>query len=179
MAVPDELRHAERPPGIAGRRLYPDPLERTLAQQAPVADAVQGDSARQREILLARETVRRARHAQHDLFADAVDGEDGRFVERRGEKSTRRMGLVMLGVQQRSLIVAERLAELPILIELLLHPERSRAQEGGEAAGGDREIGLENALELQERLVIEADICDVPAGDAALAKAIVDGVSRE
>ena len=88
--VPDEQRRAERAAGVAGGRLDPDVLERPLAQDAAVADAVERDAAGQargssRPVSL----VHVARHAQHDLF--------GHLLDRRGEVHLalreRRLGL--------------------------------------------------------------------------------------
>ena len=42
--VPPVERGADRAPGVAGGRLDPEVLERALAQQPPVGDAVQRDT---------------------------------------------------------------------------------------------------------------------------------------
>ena len=47
--MPDEQRRAQRAAGVAGGGLDPDVLERALAQDAAVADAVQRDAAGQAE----------------------------------------------------------------------------------------------------------------------------------
>src|ERR671931_134691 len=53
-AVPDELRDAERAPGVAGRRLDPESLERPLAQKAAIRDAVECHATREAEVVQAR-----------------------------------------------------------------------------------------------------------------------------
>ena len=40
----------------------------------------------------------------------------------------------------------------------------------------DAEVGLEDALELEQRLVVEADVGQVLDGDPGLAQAVGDGV---
>ena len=58
--VPDEQRRAERAAGVAGGRLDPDVLERPLAQDAAVADAVQRHAAGQAQVLRCRSARARA-----------------------------------------------------------------------------------------------------------------------
>ena len=55
----------------------------------------------------------------------------------------------------------QRLLEARLLEQLLLDPHRHRHAEGGEALRGVGEIGLEQALELDERLLEEDDVVDV------------------
>ena len=57
--MPDEQRDAQRPPGIAGRRLNPDVLKRAFAQDAPVA---RRSSARRRRP--GRDCASRSRRAR-------------------------------------------------------------------------------------------------------------------
>ena len=75
--VMDGQRGAERAAGVAGRRLDPEALERPLAQQPAVADAVERDAAGEAEVLHAGLAVHVPRHAQHDLL--------GHLLDRRGE----------------------------------------------------------------------------------------------
>ena len=71
--VPDRERDAERAAGVARRRLDPESLERPLAQQPAVADAVERDAAGEAEVLHAGLAVHVARHAQHDLLGHHLD----------------------------------------------------------------------------------------------------------
>ena len=57
-----------------------------------------------------------------------------------------------------------------------LQPERDRHAERAEAARREGEVGLEQPLELQERLVVEDDVVDVAELDAGLGQAVVDRV---
>src|SRR5262249_35571163 len=68
IAVPEAERDAERAACVAGRRLNPDLLERSLAQQPPVADAVERDAAGEAEIAQTGFAVRERGHLQHHLF---------------------------------------------------------------------------------------------------------------
>ena len=67
------------------------------------------------------------------------------------------------------------LAALPQLVgeqvpeeQLLPQPHRDRHAEGLEALGREREVGLEQPLELQERLVVEGDVVDLVERASAL-----------
>ena len=73
LPVPDELCHAQCATGIAGGRLNPEPLEWSLAEDPAVADAVERHAPREAEIIQARFPMRRARHAEHHLFAHRLD----------------------------------------------------------------------------------------------------------
>ena len=77
VAMPGEQRRAERTACVAGRRLNPQSLERALAQEAAVADAVQRDAAGQAQVVAApsRVSVRAMRSmisSHHDLDRSAA-----------------------------------------------------------------------------------------------------------
>ena len=61
--VPSVQRRADGAAGVTGRGLDPDPLERPLAQQHAVGDAVQRDATRETRIALSGGFGRGARHA--------------------------------------------------------------------------------------------------------------------
>ena len=92
---------------------------------------------------------------------------------------------MMLGEQELPLDVLagaafpQVIAQQPLLEQLLLEPHRQRHAERGEAPGRERQIGLEQALELQERLVVERDVVDPVEIGAAFAQAILDRVLGE
>src|SRR2546430_4445971 len=111
-------------------------------------------------------------------FGETVHGEDRGLIERQREERACRMGLVMLGVQNLALI-AERFAQLPVHEELVLQPHRRRLEKRHEPSGGDSEIRIENALELEERLVVKADERQISGRDAARPQTILHGVRRE
>ena len=71
--VPDEERDPQRSPGIARRRLDPDVVERPLAQDAAVADAVECDPACQTQVPLAGLPVYVTGGREHDLLGDQLN----------------------------------------------------------------------------------------------------------
>src|SRR5207247_11152932 len=73
MAVPDQLSHAQCATGIARGGLDPEPLERTLSEQAPVRDTVERHAPGETQVLEPRLPMRRPRHAHHDLLAHDLD----------------------------------------------------------------------------------------------------------
>src|SRR2546428_10314187 len=73
-------------------------------------------------------------------------------------------------------LVAERVAQLAIHVELVLEPQRPGLEERRKPTGRDAQVGLENALELEERLVVEADIVQVGNGDSAGLETVLHGV---
>ena len=72
--VPDEERDPQRSHGIARRRLDPDVVERPLAQDTAVADAVEGDPASQTQVPLAGLPVYVTGDREHDLLGDQLNG---------------------------------------------------------------------------------------------------------
>src|SRR3954465_11421562 len=81
------------------------------------------------------------------------------------------LGAVELGRELLQLIRKQALLE-----QLFLQPERDRHLEGAEAARRQRDIGLQQPLELQEWLVVEHDMVERLHGDAGFGKAGSDGV---
>ena len=118
-------------------------------------------------------------------FADAVHGEDRRGLEGRGIEGAGGVRLVMLGEHQLAgdvdaghvarQVVAQHLA----LEELLARPHGEGGGKGAKAARGERQVGLEQALELQERLVVEDDVVDVLQRDPAGLQAVFDRLGGE
>ena len=92
------------------------------------------------------------------------------------------MALVVLGEEQLAVDPAarrrglERLLQVRLLEQLLLDPERHRHAERAKAARRIGEIGLEQALELDERLLEEDDMVDAVEVDACRIQAIADGL---
>ena len=118
-------------------------------------------------------------------FADPVHRQDGGFLERRGEERRRRVTLVMFAEQQARLPVEVGLpllhlvAQQRLLEQLLLQPQRHGHAERREPARRIGEIGLEQPLELQERLVVEGHIIDIGHLDAGTAETELHGLLRE
>ena len=71
------------------------------------------------------------------------------------------------------------LSDQVLLEQLLLDPDRQGVPERREATRREGEVGLEQALELQERLVVEGDVIDVLGRDSGRLEAIARGVDRE
>jgi len=81
----------------------------------------------------------------------------------------------VLGIQHAALVAAESVTNRLICVELVLDPQGAGLQKGSEAARRNAEVGLEYPLELEQRLVIERDCCQVAYSDATLAETVVDG----
>ena len=71
--MPDQECHADGTARVSRGGLDPDVLEWALAQDASVADAVEGNSASKAEILRTRLGVQMAGNLQHDFFGDMLD----------------------------------------------------------------------------------------------------------
>src|SRR5438552_2148988 len=90
-------------------------------------------------------------------LAYSVDRENCSFIEGRRKKCARRMRFVMLRVQHAPLVSAESVANCFVGVEFVLDPERTCFEEGSESAWGNAEVRLENALELEQRFIVECD----------------------
>ena len=64
-------------------------------------------------------------------------------------------------------------------VQLLLQPQRHGLDEGPEAYGRVTHIRLEQALELEQRLVVETDVVQLLRLQAGMLQAVLDGVDRE
>src|SRR5256885_14157653 len=112
-------------------------------------------------------------------FADAVDGEDRRLLERRREEGARGMGLVVLRVEQLA-VVAERASDFPVQEQFSLHPQRAGHPKLCEPARCDAELRLEYPLELEKGLVVKPDEGEVGGRDPARGlEAIPGGLERK
>ena len=141
---------------------------------------------REMQLLEQRELVAAAdRGRRRAPFADAVHGEHHRILERRGIERARRVAHVMLGEQEPVRAVEIRIdvlepAQQHVLLEQLFpDPDRDRHRERSEAARREAEIGFEQPLEFQERLLVEHDIIDVLERDTGLFEAIANRVDRK
>ena len=127
---------------------------------------------RQREAIALAVAVGRRRP-----FADAVERQDRGLLERRRKERARRVRLVMLAVENASLVLAGQLTpQLAIEEQLLLDPHRHRLAERRKAARRERQVGLDQPIELEERLVVEGDVVDRIERQPGLCQAIVDGM---
>ena len=107
-------------------------------------------------------------------LADAVHGEDGRLLEGGGQEARGGVAHVVLGEEDRPLVGLELLADDRGHPELLVEPHRHRLAEGVERAREGGDVGREHPLELQERLVVEADRVELLGPDARLVEHVLD-----
>ena len=113
-------------------------------------------------------------------LSDAVQCQDRGVLEGRGEERAGGVRLVVLGEGDALAIGApEPATDLPGQVELLFEPLRHRVHERPEAARRVGQVGLEQPLELQERLVVEPHVVEVRRIDARLGETAGDGVGRE
>ena len=118
-------------------------------------------------------------------FAHPVHGQDGGLMEGGGEEGTRRMTLVVLGEQQllRPVEVRQMLFEFRVeqrlLKQLLFQPNGHGHGERAVAARRKAQIGLKQALKLQEGLVVECDVIDCVKRDACLTQTVINRPVRK
>jgi hypothetical protein len=111
-------------------------------------------------------------HGRGRPFPHPVHGQHRGFLEGRGEEGAGGVALVVLGEQEAVLPVVARGVDLKLLLQqslleqLLLEPHRHGHGERPEAAGGEGHVGLQQTLELEERLVVESHVVDVAQAHA-------------
>src|SRR5215475_5234777 len=87
-------------------------------------------------------------------LADAVDSKDCGRIERGREESAGGVGFVMLGEKDGSFEAAV-VGDVFAHPEFIAEPDRQSLQEGSKTARSVIEIGFEQALEFEKRLVVE------------------------
>ena len=108
-------------------------------------------------------------------FADAVDGEDRSFVERRRKKRTGGVRFVVVGEDDLIAQAAtEGAADFAGQVEFGAQPRWHREHEGAEAGGSVGEIRFEEPVEFKKRLFVKYHVVDLLRRDAAGAQHIVD-----
>jgi hypothetical protein len=113
-------------------------------------------------------------------LADPVHRDDGGLLEWGREERACGVGLVVLGIHVPSPGTdTEARVELTGQEELLAEPDRQRLAEGLEARRREGQVGLEETLELRERLLIEAYEVELLGRDAGDLEAVADRVGRE
>ena len=114
-------------------------------------------------------------------FAHAIHRQDQRLLEGRRIESAGGMAQVMLGKQEalRPIHVAGKPLQFfdqqGALEQFLAQPERHRHAKRREPLGGEAEIGLQQPLEFQERLVVKGNAVDIGAADPTRRQTIGDG----
>src|SRR5262245_65278783 len=132
------------------------------------------------EIVAAAET-----HGHGRPLADPVHGQHRRLLERRWEEGRGRMTLVMFREQELFFPVgmprelSQFVAQKLLLEQLLAQPQRDRHAERSKAGRRERQIGLQQAFELKERLVVEHDIVDVVQSSSRGLQTIAERMMRE
>ena len=112
-------------------------------------------------------------------LADAVDGQEGRRLVGRREERRRGVRLVVLGEEHLALETGQRPLDERRDEELLLDPQRDRLEERRQAGRCARQVGLQNALEFEEGLVVEGHQVEVGLADAAPLQAEANRFVRE
>jgi hypothetical protein len=111
-------------------------------------------------------------------LAHAIHRENGRFREWRGVEGAGRVRLMVFGIEHFP-IESQRVADLPLHVELVLDPERAGHEERLEAAGCHAQVSLQDALELEQRLVVERHRRQLVRRDPGLFQAVVNRMLRE
>ncbi len=86
---------------------------------------------------------------------------------------------MVLREQHLSLVAIEVTADVAFREELFFHPQRASHAKRGEAARRHAQVRLEDALELEQRLVVKPDIRQVDRPDAGGRKTVGDRMRRE
>ena len=83
------------------------------------------------------------------------------------------MGLVVCGEIERTRVAAPQpLVDLPRQVQFFFQPLRHGVEKREEPAGGEGEIGFEEPLELEQRLLVEDDGVEGLRLEAALREAM-------
>jgi hypothetical protein len=86
---------------------------------------------------------------------------------------------VVLGEKQVALISVERCPKFACSVELFFYPEWASPEKRNEPPRRHTDVGLKDAFELEQRLVVEADVGQLAECDARGTQAVVDGARRE
>src|SRR5919204_1971371 len=111
-------------------------------------------------------------------FTDAIDRQNCRLLKGGREERAGSMRLVMLGVQNLAIVV-EGTPNLAVLEQLFFHPRRPRESKLVESSRRDAKIGFQNPFELEQWLVVEADVGQVCSANPGRLEAIANSVRGE
>ena len=111
-------------------------------------------------------------------LADAVDGENGGILKRGRIERGSGVRDVVLGKEDRN-VGFDFLLDAIRKEELLGQPDRHRRSKRGRSLGRAGKISLEQALELEERLVVERDGIELIRPDSPDLEARSDRILRE
>src|SRR5262249_14712081 len=108
-------------------------------------------------------------------FADAVDRDDSGLLKRRGIERRGGMRLVVLAEEHFAFVALEMVADVIGHPELVGEPQRQGHQVRLQPARCTRDVRLEQALELDQRLLVETDQVQSSGRNAGLAEAVTHG----
>ncbi len=112
-------------------------------------------------------------------LAHPVEGDDRRLVEGAGEERAGGMAFMVVGEDQPCPgRPTDSLPQGPPHVQLLLEPDRHGQPEAPKPARRVRQIGLDQPLELGQRLVVERDVVEVQGIQAPLFQAVGDRLPR-
>ena len=89
------------------------------------------------------------------------------------------MRFVMFAEKHLAFVGVEAFPDVVGHPQTVAQPEREGHQVGAEPLRRTGDVGLEQAIELDQRLFVEPDQIEVAGLDARLAQAVVDGLGRE
>ncbi len=113
-------------------------------------------------------------------FPGAIERQDCRFLERRGEKGACSVRLMMPGENELLPVgAAEGAAHFAWQVQLLPQPRRHCADEAAETGRSVGDVGFEQPVEMHERLFVEPDIVKLRGIKPGLLQAGGDGPCRE
>ena len=113
-------------------------------------------------------------------LADAVEREDRRLVERAREEGARGVALMVIGEHDgHSSRTRQGLSQQAAHVELVPEPYRHRLREAQESARREGQVGLDQPVELHERLVVEGEVVEPLRREPRLGQAIRDRSGRK
>ena len=164
-----------------GRQTHHLVLPEVHAEAGEVGERRVEESERVRELDLAQQlelTPSAHSVARGRPLPDTVEGQDGGLVEGRGIEGRGCVRLVVLREEDLA-VIPDLLGDLGRDEELLFEPHRHGLDEVLEAARGDAQVGHQDALELEHRLVVEGDVVEVRHPDPGLLQAEFDRAPRK
>ena len=111
-------------------------------------------------------------------LAHAVDREHRGILKRRRIKSRHRVRLMVLGEQHFAREV-EKLLNLLFGLQFAAEPQRTGGSKRLATARRIGHGGFDDAVEFEQRLVVEHDMVELRGGDAGFGEAVISGVTRQ
>ena len=73
-------------------------------------------------------------------------------------------------------VISQSIPDLIFHVQLVFDPQRCRFQKRDEPPRCNTDVGLQDPLELEKRLVVEADVVEIRRGDSCGAEAVANRV---